>query len=188
MNKLLLIFVLTLAFSSIATSQTKNNDSISTQIKSLKAEKILVLDYDNLSNVTQIMAFGGDFGRDQNRNNKLSKFSFGMKFIYVGKTLTNSPQSFITTFWAEGKKAGFANSHALTITVDGENLELGDARYATKSGDDREFLNFNFPREVLAKIVNGKNVQMKMGNANFKFTPEHLKLFAGLLAISSPDN
>jgi len=27
---------------------------------------------------------------------------------------------------------------------------------------------------------------MKMGSAVYKFTPEHLKLFKGLLAISNP--
>ena len=186
MNKLLLTALFCLIFSSIAASQTKNNNEILNQIKLFKAEKILILNYDNSSNVTNIMAFGEDFGSEQNRPNNLSKFSFGMKFSYVGTSLTDAPQSFMTTFWAVGKKSGFATAHNLTISVDGENLEVGEARYAKKQGDNREFLNFNFPREILGKIVSGKNVQMKMGNATFKFTPEHLKLFVGLLAISNP--
>ena len=186
MNKILSITLFLLSLTTITLAQTKSNDTISNQIKSFKAEKILVLNYDNASNVTQILAFGEDFGSEQNRANNLSKFSFGMKFVYVGKEITNAPQSFITTFWAEGKKSGFATAHNLTITVDGENLEVGEARYFKKSGDDREFLNFNFPREILEKIVGGKNVQMNMGNATFKFTAEHLKLFTGLLAISNP--
>ena len=186
MKNILLSQIILLIFSTIVFTQTKSNEAVSSQIKSLKAEKILILDYDKSSNSTKIMAFGEDFGREQNKPNNLSKFSFGMMFNYAGNTLSYTPESFVTTFWAEGKKAGFAASHALTITIDGENVELGEARYATKSGDNREFLNFNFPREVLEKIVNGKNVQMKLGNTNFKFTPEHLKLFAGLLAISSP--
>ena len=185
MNKLLLITLFLLSLTTISLAQTKSNDTISNQIKSFKAEKILILNYDNSSNVTQIMAFGEDFGSEQNRANNLSKFSFGMKFVYIGNEIKDVPQSFITTFWAEGKKSSFATAHNLTVRVDGENLEVGEARYFKKSGDDREFLNFNFPREILEKIVNGKNVQMKIGNATFKFTAEHLKLFTGLLAISS---
>lgn len=185
MKQIFLIILLLFISSFAALAQTKNNDVNYSQIKSLKASKKLVLEYDEASNMTKVMAFGEDFGHDQNRSNNLSAFSFGMTFSYQGKSVTSSPQSFITTFWAEGKKSGFSSAHALTIVVDGETFELGEARYAKKKGGDTEYLNFNFPREVLEKIVAGKNVQMKMGNANFKFTAEHLKLFSGLLAISS---
>ncbi len=187
MNKLLLTSAILLTLSVVTFGQSKSNDAILSQVKSLKSEKILILDFDGGSNVTKVMAFGEDFGRDQVKKNNLSALSFGMTFSYVGRELQTVPASFITTFWAEGKNSGFAAAHNLTIVVDGESLDVGDARYVKKQNDNREFLNFNFPREFLTTIVNGRSVEMKMGNASFSFTPEHFKLFAGLLAISNPE-
>ncbi len=37
-----------------------------------------------------------------------------------------------------------------------------------------------------AKIIKGKDVQIKIGSAEFKFKPEHLRIFANLPAISNP--
>lgn len=187
MRQILSILVVTAVLSIAALAQVKSNAAISNQIKSLKAEKYLELNYDKPSNFTKIMAFGEDFGRDQDKSNGLSSFSFGMTFNYLGDQLQVRPESFILTFWAKSGKPKFAASHALKVTVDGETLDLGDARYATKAREkDMEYLNFNISRENLKKIAGGNSVQMTIGNAQFKFTSEHMKLFRNLLTISDP--
>lgn len=179
------IFVILIAVASLS-AQGKSNEAIGSQIKSLKAEKTLAVEFNKASNITKVLAFGEDFGRDQDRANNLDSFSFGTTFFFAGTVLTSAPDSFVTTFWAQGHKPMFAESHALTFVVDGETLDCGQARYARKSGDRREFLNFVIPRAYLEKIVRGRDVQLKMGSAQFKLRPEHLKLFSDLLAVSNP--
>ena len=41
-------------------------------------------------------------------------------------------------------------------------------------------------REQLSKIAKGKDVKLKIGDIEFKLTPEHIKMFANLLALSDP--
>ncbi|MGI9035356.1 MAG: hypothetical protein ACR2GD_04880 [Pyrinomonadaceae bacterium] len=186
MRRIFLIITVVLLAAAFAAAQTKTDEAISNQIKSLKAEKTLELRYDKSSNVSKVLGFGADFGKEQDRANNLNSFDFGMTFFFAGNILTSAPDSFTTTFWAEGKRAVFAESNALTIIVDGENLDVGNARYARKTGDPREFLNFMMPRAYLEKIVKGHDVKLKIGAAQFKFKPEHIMLFSNLLAISNP--
>ncbi|MGI8468669.1 MAG: hypothetical protein ACR2N3_09465 [Pyrinomonadaceae bacterium] len=180
------IFVIFACAVCAAGQDGKTSEAIKNQIKSLRAEKTLELMYDKSSNVTKVLAFGEDFGRDHDRANNLNAFSFGITFFFVGNTLATAPDSFTMTFWAEEKKPSFAESNAMTIIVDGENLDVGNARYARKTGDPREFLNFVMPRAVLEKIVRGRDVQLRIGKAQFKFKPEHITLFSNLLAVSNP--
>lgn len=168
-------------------SAQKTNEAINNQIKSLKAEKTLELRYDKPSNFSKVLGYSADFGGDQDRANNLESFNFGITFFFQGSTLDAPPDSFTTTFWAQGKKPQFAESNALTvITAGGENLEVGNARYARKNGDPREFLNFIIPRGVLEKIVKAGEAQLKIGKAAFKFKPEHIKLFSDMLKVSNP--
>ncbi|MDQ6787316.1 MAG: hypothetical protein M3033_10965, partial [Acidobacteriota bacterium] len=73
----------------------------------------------------------------------------------------------------------------LAFTIDNEVLDLGVARYGNKN-EGIEYLNFKLTREQLAKIANGKNVQIKIGSAEFNVKPEQIKMFANLLALSDP--
>lgn len=186
MSRILAVIFAVLTIAGFASAQSKTGEAISNQIKSLKAERTLEVRYDKSSNITKVSAYGADFGGDQTRPNNLSSFNFGIAFFFVGNALTAAPDSFTTTFWAQGKKAVFAESNALRIIVDGENTEIGNARYARKGGDPREFLNFVMPRSVLEKIVKGRDAQMRIGKAQLKFKPEHIKLFSDLLAVSNP--
>lgn len=186
MRRIFSVFFLILAAAVLSSAQTKTVAAINSQIKSLKAEKSLWTQYDKASNISKILAYGADFGKDQDSANNLSAFNFGMTYFFVGDAMTTAPDSFTTTFWAEEKKPTFADSNALTIIVDGKTMDIGNARYARKNGDPREFLNYVIPRQAVEKIVKGKDVQLKIGKAQFKFRPEHITLFNSLLAVSSP--
>lgn len=182
-----ILFTISIA-ATVAFAQTKTNSAISNQIKSLKAEKYLALNYDKSANFTKILAFGEDFGRDQNKPNQLSAFSFGMTFSYQGDKLNAQPDAFILTFWSKSGKPKFAAAHRLTVSIDGETLDLGDARYATKASEkEMEYLNFVVTRENLKKIAAGSSAKMIIGSAQFKFTAEHMKLFKNLLTVSDPN-
>ena len=186
MRLIFLVFFVVLATAVFASAQTKTLDAINEQIKTLKAEKSLETVYYKESNTTKVLGFGADFGKDQDAANGLRSFNFGITFFFVGTTLTAAPDSFTTTFWAVGKKPLFAESNGLTVIVDGANLDLGNARYARKNGDPREFLNFVIPRRILEKIVKGRDAQLNIGKTQFKFTPEQVALFNNLMMISDP--
>ena len=186
MQRILVSFFVVLAAVSFAAAQGKTLEAINKQLKSLNAEKTMEAFYVKEANINKVTALGADFGKAQDSANNLSAFNFGMAFFFAGNTLTAPVDSFTTTFWIQEKKPTFADSNQLTIIVDGENLEIGNARYARKNGDPREFLNYVMPRSVIEKIAGGKDARLKIGAAQFKFTPEHIQLFKNLLAVSDP--
>lgn len=170
-----------LTLSGAAFSQGKTDEAMSKQLKALKADKTYGLNYDKDSNVSKIYGFGENF--DEAKRYKLEFFRFGLAFFFPGRTLVAAPDTYNLTFQAGGKKPVFAASHALKFTIDGTDLDLGEARYV---GKDIEYLNFKLTREQLTKIAKGKDVRAKFGAAEFAFKPEHIKMFANLLALSDP--
>ena len=185
LKKFFLLPTLILTLTAFAFAQTKTNDAIEKQIKALKVEKAVSVSYDESGGTSKIFVSGEDFGRTQDNRANLQSFSFGMAFFYAGKTLNAAPDIINLTFWAQSKKPRFAESHNLTIFNDAETLDLGDARYVLKS-DKIEYLNFKISRENLIKIAKSTNAKLKIGNAEFQFTPEHLRVFAALVKISDP--
>jgi hypothetical protein len=181
MTKLFSIVTLILIFAGIAFSQTKSAEAISKQLKTLKADKIYSLSYDKPSNNSKIYGFSENFAEAKRID--LSFLRFGLAFFFSGTALSAKPDSYTLTFQADGKKPLFATSHALKFTIDGEALDLGEARYVKK---DMEYLNFKLTREQLAKIAKGKDVKAKLGAAELKFTPAHIKMFSDLAALSDP--
>ena len=164
-----------------AFSQGKSSEAILKQLKTLKADKTFGLNYDKGSDVSKIYGFGENFAEASRY--KLEYFRFGLAFFFPGKTLASAPDAYVLTFQAGGKKPLFAASHALKFTIDKENLDIGEARYV---GKDIEYLNFKLTRGQLSKIAKGKIVRVKIGDAEFALTPEHIKMFANLLALSDP--
>jgi hypothetical protein len=129
------------------------------------------------------MVVGEDFGSEQDKRAGVEALNFGMAFFYPGKILNAAPDELNFTFWVLTKKPKFAASHAWTVTLPDETLDLGDARYVSKPKENMEYLNFRISRQNLEKIAQGKDVKLKLGTAELKFTPEHLKTFANLLKI-----
>src|SRR5215213_3057991 len=164
-------------------SQSKTNEAIEKQIKALNAEKAITLSYDEAGKTSKIMVTGEDFGKEQDRRAGVEAMNFGMAFFYPGKALTAAPADINFTFWVLSKKPKFAAAHAWTVTVGGETLDLGEARYAARPKENMEYLNFKISRTNLEKIVQARDVKFKIGNAELKFTPEHLRAFANLLKI-----
>lgn len=187
MSKILLTIITVIFLSAINFAQSKSIEAINAQIKSLNAEKSIMLEYDKSSNYSKLMLLSDGFGKDQDKKNGLSSFTFGMMYGFNGTELTFTPDVFILTFWAKGKNTHFAESHFWKAVADGETIELGDARYARKNGDDREFLNFVVPREKLDKISQGKDVSFTIGNAEYKVSANQLQMFANLLKVSNPN-
>jgi len=173
-----------IAFSLSIASAQKSNDAITKQIRSLKAEKFITLTYDAGSNASKIFVRADNFSDSDAKKAGIQAMNFGMAHIYVGQSLAAPPDSFDLAFWVLTKKPRFATANAWTITLGGETLDLGDARYGAKPREDMEYLNFHVSREDLAKIGAGSNVKFHLGSAEFTFTSAQLTLFKDLLAIT----
>lgn len=186
MKKYFLLPLIVLFTIGAAFGQAKSNEAIAKQIKDLNAGKNITLSYDEASKMSKIMVVGDDFGSEQDKRIGVEALNFGMAFFYPGKTLNAAPDEINFTFWVLNKKPKFAASHAWTATLRNETLDLGDARYVAKPKENMEYLNFKISRENLEKIARGADVKLKIGDAELKFTPKHLRTFANLLKISNP--
>jgi len=163
----------------------KSNDAIQKQIKSLKADKQIVLSYDKASNASKIMATAGNFADSEAKKAGIQAMNFGMAFFYIGQSLAAPPDTINLTFWVLTKKPVFAASHRWTMPGAGGNpLDLGDARYAAKAEENMEYLNFKLSRTDLEKIAASTHPKFKLGDKDLTFTPEELQLIKNFLAVA----
>ncbi len=179
MNRYLLITVALV--SAITISAQRSNDAIQKQIKSLKADKQITLTFDGGS--TKIMAIADNFADSEAKTAGVQAMNFGIAFFYAGKDLATPPATINFTFWVMSKKPKFADAHAWKATIGTETLDLGDARYVAKSGENMEYLNFKLKREDLAKIANSTG-KITLGTASFTFTASQLTLLKNMIAVS----
>ena len=182
MKKCLVIVLFLLSALSICAQ--KNNDAIVSQLKSLKTDKQITLNYDSGSNATKVMVIGDYFPETEAKAAGIKALYFVMAFYYPGKTLTAPPETLAITFSVETKKPKFAEAHNWKAIIGTESLDLGDSRYAPKPSENMEYLNFKITRDDLSKIAAGTNVKFKLGNADFTFTAAHLAIFKSLIAIT----
>lgn len=175
------LFALQLILLAVFTiSAQKTNDAVQNQIKSLKADKQIVVSYDKASNASKIMATAGNFADSESKKAGIQAMNFGMAFFYAGQYLAAPPDIINLTFWVLTKKPVFTSSHSWTMST----LDLGDARYAAKPGENMEYLNFKIARADVAKIASSADPKFKLGGKDFTFTPEQMRLLKVMVAIS----
>jgi len=166
-----------------ATAQSKSNDAISKQIKTLNIEKSISVSYDG--NTSKVMAVAENFGdRDASRVG-IQAMNFAMGFFYAGDSLKESPDPILLSFWILTKKPRFADIHSVTFVVGGESMVFDNIRYAAKPKENVEYINCKISRADLAKLIGGQDVRVKLGDAEFKFLPQQIRLMSNMLDISS---
>lgn len=180
--KTLTIISLTILLSSHFASAQKPNAVLSSQIKNSKIK----LTYDAGSGSSKLMAIAENFPDSEAKAAKVMAMNFAAGFFYPGDKLQQMPQQIMLTFWIMSKKPQFSEKHSLTIYSGGEIFEIGDARYSGKPQQNMEYLNFVISRDVLAKACSFSDVQFKLGDSNFAFTKDHLRMLADLLILSDP--
>ena len=165
-------------------AQSKPNDTVARQLRSLGSDGVITLSHDHGSNMSKLMAVSGNFPDSEAKAADVRAMNFAAGFLYPGQSLDKSPDPILLTFWVLSKHNRFGNGHALVVQVDGETLDLGDSRYVARPRDGMEYLNFNLSRDVLARIAAGSNVRFTLGGANFTFSRDQLKILANLLLLS----
>ena len=173
-----------LLLASLSAFAQKTNDAIAAQIKSLHAEKTITLTYDDGSKTSKIFARAENFSDADTKRAGVQAMNYGMAFFYVGKTLTAQPEAINLTFIAVSKKPVFAAAHNWTVTLAKGTLDLGDARYAAKAGENAEYLNFKVSPADLVKIAAEPNAKFHLGSFEFSFTPGQFATLKNFLAVS----
>ena len=185
MKKFLPTTIALLLLTISAFPQAKSNDAITKQIKKLNTEKSITVSYDG--NTSKVMAVAENFGdRDVSRVG-VQAMNFAMGFFYAGDTLKEAPDPIMLTFWILSKKPRFADVHNVTFIVGSENLVYDNIRYAAKAREDMEYINCKITRTDLEKMVNGQDVRVKLGEAEFKLLPQQVRLMSQVLDISNTD-
>ena len=162
----------------------KSNDVIAKQIKSLKADKAITLSYDAGSNATKIMVTGDNFAASDAKAAGIQAMNFGMAFFYAGKELVAPPETINFTFWVMTKTPKFAAAHAWSFSIEGNAIDLGDARYVAKASDNMEYLNFKISRDNLKKITDVGTAKFRLGATEFAFTPTQIDTLKAIFAVS----
>ena len=163
----------------------KTNEAIKDQIRSLHAEKQLVLTYDTGAKSSKIMATADNFADSEAKAAGLQAMNFGMAFFYNGPSLAASPEFINFTFWVMAKKPRFVGGSQWVATVGSPELDLGASRYFGKPNENMEYLNFVLKRDDLAKIAASPSpVKFKLGSYNFAFTPSQMTLLKNIIAVS----
>lgn len=187
MRAIILLTISFLLFVAGTPAQSKTNDAIAKQIKSLKADKTFTLTYDKGSNMSKLMAIGDNFAEAEAKKAGIQAMNFGMAFFYQGQTLTAAPDPIAITFWVMSKKPQFAAKHKWVILLGKDSVvDHGDGQYAARVSENMEYLNFKISRQDLTNVASGGDLKFTLGTAEFHFTPEHLKLFKNLLDLSDP--
>ncbi len=179
--KTLLTVSLTLGLFTLASGQTRSNDSIAKQIKQLGSSKSIELHYDEGSNVTTLRGVSENFPAPGRIGVKAMNFAIG--FLYSGREITTAPSKILFSFWVLTNKPRFAASHNL-IVLGGK--DLGPGRYAAKPREDMEYLNFEISRQDLAMMAAQQYSAFNLGEFELSFTKSQQKLIADILAVSDP--
>jgi hypothetical protein len=89
------------------------------------------------------------------------------------------------TFWVLTKKPRFADVHSVTFMIGGESLVYDNVRYAAKAREDMEYINCKITRADLERVINGQDVRVKLGDAEFRLSPPQIRLMSQVLDISN---
>ena len=172
-----------LLLSAAAFSQEKSNDQINRQVHTLGVDHLNV-SFEASSNMSKLMAVAENFSNHDADSAGVEAMNFALGFFYAGQSLKSSPESLHFSFWVLTKKPRFAESHHLTVDVDGKLLDLGDARYAAKPERNLEYLNFEIARTDLASIGSAAKVTFHIGTHAFSAAASQLKLINAATRIA----
>jgi hypothetical protein len=182
--KFALYFFALLALSVCSLAQSKSNDALTNQVRSLRAEKSITVSYDAGGNSSKIMAVTENFSDGEAHSAGLQAMNFAMGFFYPGNELKSSPAEIHLAFWALSKKPRFAEAHGLKVIAGGATADLGDSRYAAKPREDMEYLNFSLSVESLAKLAQ-PGARIQLGHSQFTITSSQAATIRNFLAVSS---
>jgi len=182
-NKIILLLAI-LATPLFASAQSKSNDQIERQIKSLGVEKQISVSFDQAGNTSKLKAVTDNFRQGDTDAAGARAINMALGFFYAGNALQNSPDRVMLTLWVLTKRPHFAADHHLIIDTGSGQIDLGEGRYSPKPQMDMEYLNYEISRQDLAAVANGSTVVFRVGQNKFTATPDQLKVIRAVAKIA----
>lgn len=180
--KTLLAAAFILCACAISNAQSRTNEAMIQQIRSLHAERSITATFNAAGNSSKIMAVTENFSDGEARAAGLQAMNFAMGFFYPGKELAAAPDEIHLAFWVLTKKPRFAETHGLKIVAGGQTVDLGEARYGAKPRENMEYLNFSVTRDDLSKLAQS-GTQIQLGSERFTITSSQANTIKDLLAL-----
>ena len=184
MKTSIITLVVVFLLSSTISAQTVSNETLKQRIQSTGASKAITVDFGTESNTTKVMAVSSNFAKDDVSRSGIKAMNFAIGFFYPGNTLAKTPDNYLFTFWVLTERPRFSEDHSFNVTLPDEMLVIGTARYAAKPRENMEYLNFEISRENLTKIASRSDVKFLLGDFEFRFTREQMKLLGDLLVVT----
>jgi hypothetical protein len=185
MSRIFLFLVITLFAFASAFSQSKSNDEINKQIRHLNVQKNITVSYDG--STSKVMAVADNFSEKDSSRAGIQAMNFAIGFFFFGDKLQSAPDPILLTFWVLSKKPRFTADYDVTIDLGNEVMSLGEVRYAAKPRENMEYLNCKITREQLERIVKNPGPTVRIGQSQFKFSPDQTQLLEDLLNVSNPE-
>lgn len=114
-------------------------------------------------------------------------------YFVTGKDSTGRPSEIVIAFRSTSMdKTPYADTPALSVTLDGSVLNLGAMQVLERRVDDRAYLGANqyileslelaVPFDTFLQLTNARKVQAKLGSTTFEMSKEHLEAFRDLVS------
>lgn len=183
MRSLFFVFLLCI-FSVSASAQTRSNDAITRDIRSLGSSESITVHYDASSNVTTLKAIAENFADAETKRAGIRAMNFASGAIYLGNGIDKPIDPLTFSFWAMSSKPRFGESHALVVVTRSGRLNIGDSRYVARARDGMEYLNFSLTREQLTAIAQ-PGTTVELGAYTFTMTASQQKMISDLLKVTA---
>lgn len=187
--KISITIALTLIFALSAFGQ-KSVADMKAQLKTFKEtnDRQYKISYDKFTDKTRVLFQGPVVSQSFLPGRMLQLLG---AFVFEGENLKVPVTDFALMFQSTGKDWDFLRNRELFVIADGERMALGeglrdgDIKRTFLSGyQTSEVLGFRLTREQLEKMANAKELEMKVGERQFKLGNGGKRGFANLLALS----
>lgn len=177
----LLLLSATLCIS--ASAQTRSNEAITRDIRSLGSSNSITVHHDPNSKVTTLKAIAENFADAETKRAGIRAMNFAAGAIYVGNGIDKPIDPLTFSFWAMSSKPRFGEGHGLVIVTRSGRLNVGDSRYVARVRDGMEYLNFSLTRNQLAALAQS-GTTFELGSYTFTMTASQQKMISDLLKVT----
>lgn len=181
--KVILFFFILISLAISTSAQTRSNEAITRDIRSLGSSGSITVHHDANSNVTTLKAIAENFADAETKRAGIRAMNFASGAIYLGNGIDKPIDMLTFSFWAMSSKPRFGESHTLVVVTRGGRLNIGDSRYVARARDGMEYLNFTLTREQLSAIAQ-PGTTVELGSYTFTMTASQQKMVSDLLKVT----
>jgi hypothetical protein len=192
MNRILLTISLILIFSGSLFSQTKSLADADAEIKGFANPGQFSAVYDQAKYVTRATVSFDIVEPKTPFSKQFKKFEFQIRSLFADNGIDTKPVRSTLCINTEGKRYFFASSRNLTIRLDGETINFGEADRSTevKGRKVKENLCWEIDKELIKDFGTSANLEYEVGSIKGNLGAGKLQFFkdyATLVRVNLPE-